>query len=327
MVGAEQFFTYYDTLDTQRLTIAAVNMEGLVVPWFQMMRKSNQVPSWAALSKAIELQFGPSQFECPRAKLFKLSQLSSVTEYYKEFMILANRVEGLTEDALLDCFISGLKQDIKRDVIAQSPSSLLRAASLARLFDEKQLTSFSNAKFRSPTFSSSPSPISVVPPNPPWRTSTSAPSSPAVSKPLLPPLLPTSAFKPFPTVKRKTPSEMHIRREKGLCYTCDDKFLWNHKCPNRQYLLLQTEEEDNSVDVIEDEQPTVDPLPSHQLSFNALKGTDVVDTIRFKGMIKGHEVQILLNGGCSDNFIQPASSSFRWNRCLTLKLWWGMDTT
>ena len=37
---AEQFFYYYNTPDTQRLTIAAIHMEKEVVPWFQMTNQS-----------------------------------------------------------------------------------------------------------------------------------------------------------------------------------------------------------------------------------------------------------------------------------------------
>lgn len=40
---AEQFFSYYGTPDSQRLTIVAVHFEGSMVPWFQMLQKSNQL--------------------------------------------------------------------------------------------------------------------------------------------------------------------------------------------------------------------------------------------------------------------------------------------
>lgn len=49
---------------------------------------------------------------------------------------------------------------------------------------------------------------------------------------------------------------------------------------------------------------------SHHLSFNALKGTDAVGTIHFRGMINGHAVQILLDGGSSDNYISPRLAHF-----------------
>lgn len=64
---AEQFFSYYATSDAQKLTIVAVHFEGPVVPWFQMLQKANLIPTWAALAQAIEKQFGPSQFDSPRA--------------------------------------------------------------------------------------------------------------------------------------------------------------------------------------------------------------------------------------------------------------------
>nr|GEV63184.1 Ty3/gypsy retrotransposon protein [Tanacetum cinerariifolium]GEV63232.1 Ty3/gypsy retrotransposon protein [Tanacetum cinerariifolium] len=96
---AEQFFTYYETPDVQRLTIASVHFEGSVIPWFQMLQKANQIPTWDALASAIEEHFGPSQYE----------------------------VEGLSPEALLDCFLSGLKDHIRQDVIAQDPKSLIHA--------------------------------------------------------------------------------------------------------------------------------------------------------------------------------------------------------
>jgi len=66
-------------------------------------------------------------------------QSRSVQDYYRELTTLANRVQGITTDALLDYFLSDLKIYIRRDVIAQNPTSLLRVVSLAKLFEEKYL--------------------------------------------------------------------------------------------------------------------------------------------------------------------------------------------
>ena len=73
-------------------------------------------------------------------------------------------------------------------------------------------------------------------------------------------------------VKRMTPAEMWIRREKNLCYTCDEKFTLNHRCPNKPMFFLQVDES---------EKQTIEPnLPSnieqllemeHHLSYNSLK--------------------------------------------------------
>jgi len=101
-------------------------MEKDVVPWFQMMSTSNFFPTWVAFTRALEREFGPSPYECPRSNLFKLTQESSVQDYYVKFTSLDNQVQGVTTEALLDCFVGGLKVEIRRDVLAQEPTTLMR---------------------------------------------------------------------------------------------------------------------------------------------------------------------------------------------------------
>jgi len=132
----EQFFAYYSTPDDQRLIIASVNMEGSIVAWFQMLQRQGLIPTWAALAKAVETQFGPSRFDSPRSRLFKLCQTTTASAYYTDFLVLSTRVEGMSDDAILDCFISGLKPSLRRDIKAHNPQTLIRAAKLARLFED-----------------------------------------------------------------------------------------------------------------------------------------------------------------------------------------------
>lgn len=134
---AQQFFDYYNTPDAERLIIASVHLDHEIVPWFQMMQRVNPFQSWTQFTRALELDFGPSLYDSPRENLFKLKQTGTVAEYYMEFTSLANRSEGLTNEALIDCFVSGLHEDIKRDVKAMTPHTILRAVSLAKLFEEK----------------------------------------------------------------------------------------------------------------------------------------------------------------------------------------------
>ncbi|CAJ2678816.1 unnamed protein product [Trifolium pratense] len=129
---AEHFFEYYDTPDLDRLTISSVHLDKDVVPWYQMMQQSRPFTSWVEFTRALELDIGPSIYECPRATLLKLTQTGTVAEYYLQFTSLANRVYGLSNDALIDCFISGLNAEIRRDVIVHTPISIVKAVSLAK---------------------------------------------------------------------------------------------------------------------------------------------------------------------------------------------------
>lgn len=63
-------------------------------------------------------------------------------------------------------------------------------------------------------------------------------------------LLPTSSTSysgPHKGVNRKTLSmeEMNDRRATGLCYFCDEKYVFGHKCKNvKQLYLLEIEEQE-----------------------------------------------------------------------------------
>lgn len=237
---AEQFFDYYGTPDDQRLAVAAVNMEGMVVAWFQMMKKANHIPTWADLARAVETQFGPSEFDSPRARLFKLTQVTSAGTYYTEFLVLANCVEGLSTEAILDCFVSGLKPELRRVVMAFAPQTLIRAADLARLFDDNG---------------------SLVPLGPrtaskPWSSSGhgSSTASPKSFSPTFKPSSPTAITLPtassgassspstMPAFKRLSAAEIRAKREKGLCYYCDSKYTPSHNCKPSFSLLMDQDE-------------------------------------------------------------------------------------
>ena len=181
-------------------------------------------------------QFGPSPFDYPMGELFNLQQTGTVSDYYLKFMAIANRSEGLSNEVALNCFLSGLNVDIRRDVITQRPMTLIRAVSLAKLYEEKYQPVNSN---QTHNYSHRYSPISAHTVN-----FNSAPSNAAknTTKISLPPLLPTpnTPLLKYNSVKKISHVEMQLRREKGLCYFCDDKFTFNHKCPQQAYVNVTT---------------------------------------------------------------------------------------
>ncbi|MCI12230.1 hypothetical protein A2U01_0033333, partial [Trifolium medium] len=248
---AEQFFDYHNTPDEDRLIISSVHLDQDVVPWFQMIQRSNPFRSWQEFTSALEMDFGPSAYECPRAALFKLAQTNSVVEYYKEFNTLANRVQGVSTEAFLDCFLSGLQIDIRRDVIALTPSNLQKAFALAKLFEEKytaQIKPRSGPNTYKNTYTQNNYQQKIAPnTNKPDPINQQNPQ-----KAQLPPLLPTPNQKPL-SIKNISPAEMQIRRDKGLCYFCDERFSHTHRCPNRRLMMLQLTEEDDE---------TLEPDPS-----------------------------------------------------------------
>nr|KYP70060.1 hypothetical protein KK1_009268 [Cajanus cajan] len=183
----EKFFNYHRTPDAQRADIAAIHFEQEVVPWFQMLQHLSIVNSWVDLTSALESQFGPSSFDCPMEELFKLQQTGFVLDYYLKFMALANRSFGLLAEALLKCFLSGLHKKIQHDVVVQSPSSLLRVVSLAKLYEKRYNPPL---KSQNSSYIKKYSPISTS-----YHSPTTHNKPPI--KQSLPPLLPTPPLPPI----------------------------------------------------------------------------------------------------------------------------------
>lgn len=75
--------------------------------------KSGKLTSWQVLTRALECIYGPSTFDCPRYSLFRLTQEGTMAQFYDHFTALANRVDGVSEEILLDSFVSGLKKELQ----------------------------------------------------------------------------------------------------------------------------------------------------------------------------------------------------------------------
>ncbi|PNY17392.1 Ty3/gypsy retrotransposon protein [Trifolium pratense] len=288
-----QFFDYHLTPEEQRLRIASFYMEGAALTWFQWMHQNGQLLTWANFLHALEIRFAPSQYEDPKGTLFKLTQTTTVKEYQAQFESLANRITGLPPACYLSCFISGLKPAIRREVLAFQPVTLIQAISLAKLQEEKHLD-------RIPSLS---------------RPSPSATGSSSSFKPTMTIIPP----KPQPVVKRLSPDELQARREKGLCYNCDETYQRGHRC-KRSFHILIVEPDDVVEDassfqldgtqvelepVVDPTVQTTDPDPDPaQISLHALMGHTIPQTLRVMGQIHNSPVAILIDSGSTHNFLQ-----------------------
>ncbi|XP_028191387.1 uncharacterized protein LOC114377177 [Glycine soja] len=298
-----QYFEYHGTPAHERLTIASFYMEGQALAWFQWMANNGQFTSWSNFLQALQNRFAPSHYEDPTGTLFKLTQKGTLSAYLVEFEALANRVVGLPSPFLLSCFISGLSPDIRREVQVLQPLTMAQAAGLTRMQEEKLMDARPLPRPRQPYISTATPPRTSIP------TLSSPPPNPL-------PLLPTPP-RPPSTIKRLTPEEMASRRERGLCFTCEEKYHRGHKCASRVFLLL-VEGDDPTAANINPIDPTTDPPdpdPAHyipdthdpipaQISLNSLAGHIAPETLRLVGTISGQQVLILIDGGSTHNFIQ-----------------------
>ncbi|GKA93441.1 RNA-directed DNA polymerase, eukaryota [Tanacetum coccineum] len=96
-----------------------------------------KLSTWNAFTTAVELRFGPSSYDNHEAALFKLKQTSSVTEYQRLFEKICNRVSNLASSSILNCFISGMKYEIRRELKLLKPTTITEAIGQAKLIEDK----------------------------------------------------------------------------------------------------------------------------------------------------------------------------------------------
>eukprot|EP00253_Pinus_taeda_P031748 PITA_31748 len=185
------------------------------------------------------------------------------------------------EDSFLDefyteCFINGLKEAIKAQVLLHHPPTWTEACQLACKVERALAAQYSRPNF----------PAKCRPPQ--------AHNTAQTLK-----------------VQKVSPAEMAERRKQGLCYYCDKKYSPGHKCKDPKLFQIDatdynsTEEdppleehelleEDNQQDNVSDE-----PV----ISLHALVGISSPQTLKIRGFIKHRLVVVLIDSGSTHNFI------------------------
>ena len=104
---------------------------------------------------------------------------------------------------------------------------------------------------------------------------------------------------------------MASRRERGLCFNCDKKFTWGHRCTSWFFILIADDErlkEPPNPYILSphpnpEDTPQPEP-PKAQISFYALSGHSAQETLRMLGCIANQPVVILVDGRSTHNFVQ-----------------------
>ncbi|KAH7519854.1 hypothetical protein FEM48_Zijuj08G0081400 [Ziziphus jujuba var. spinosa] len=173
------------------------------------------------MTKAILLRFGLTEFDNPSEALIRLRQTTSVAADPEVFERLSHRMDGLPEHFLVGCFIVGLRDDIHLDVKIKNPHTLAETIGVARLVEERNLLQWK---------------MSVS-----SRPATSAIRTNSTAGVLCPPPLNRTSPAPLSStpVHRLSNQEALERRDKGLCYYCDEKFISSPCCEQPQLFMLE----------------------------------------------------------------------------------------
>lgn len=204
-------------------------------------------------------------------------------------------MSGWTQKALDGTFPRGLKAEIVNGVRMFKPRTLRDAIELARLRDDTLLRDWSIGRAEGQKFTHPHKPLSKY---------TYPSDNPA-------PTARTPATRTYSsgTAKKLSWEEMQKRREKGLCFGCNEKFTPGHRCQKPQAFWIKSfvptdEPEEVEVFVAESVGEQMwgtedEPL----ISLHALAGYNGPKTMRLMCTIGKRQLVILIDSGSTHNFV------------------------
>lgn len=179
--------------------------------------------TWPDFLEDVRHRFDPQSFRNFIGPLAKPVQTGSVTDYHNTFEKYLNRVQGISDEALIPIFVEGLLPDLQEKVELRQPQSLAEAMALALRLGasqdrrSQQTTVFQKRAWagrdsRMNTASTLGQPAKSVP-----GQSGGGPVIRELERPKFSPILVSNA-------------EKSERSRKGLCWHCPEKYIPGHVC-------------------------------------------------------------------------------------------------
>ncbi|TYK21389.1 ty3-gypsy retroelement transposase [Cucumis melo var. makuwa] len=126
----------------------------------------------------------------------------------------------------------------------------------------------------------------------------------------------TNEVKREGTFKRLPASKFQARKEKGLCFKCNEKYSADHKCKMKDqkelwmFVVIDNNEEFEIIEEEETERKELNVVEARGvntgcvvLSINSVVGLNDPGTMKVRGKLQNEEVIVLIDCGATHNFI------------------------
>ena len=230
-------------------------------------------------------------------RFLRIQQTTTVDEYRNLFDKWVAPLSDLPEKVVEETFMSGLAQMMRIAQNVEKREDIRREAKLPGYSGEKTVSSYSIAKANTNANTGE----NKGGGNWPMRTITLRGTSKEEVR------------KEGPT-KRLSDAEFQSRKEKGLCFRCNEKYSHDHKCKmkeQRELRMIVMKGEGDEYEIVEGgiDQGELNNLEVAEeslvveLSINSIVGLSNPRTMKVKGLLQGKEIIVLIDCGATHNFI------------------------
>ena len=180
---------------------------------------------WEEIKLLLLKKFRSSRVGSLHEQFLAIHQEDSIGDYNRMFIVQLAPLDNVLDEVALSTFINGLKPEMRTELRVFEPTTWNRAMNLANRIKEK-LQAAAQARGLNPPRT--------------WMNTKSTMSNSGSTKIEQTFYNGGSTTKPLGEIRRMTNSEMQAKREKGLCYSCDNKWSPGHQCWKKELSILVT---------------------------------------------------------------------------------------
>lgn len=218
-------------LENQKVDMATMYFEGKAALWYQTYGAKNIGTPWPEFVDLISARFEQLQETQIIEDFHKIKQYGSYMDYVDRFEKLKEHIRLLNRDTqpelyYVASFLSGLNDELKSAIRMFKPKTLQDAIELGR--DQSANIDAITKKIKNNTKSYGSATRNTTIRNPVQNYSGGSFKTPPTKGPM----------------KVLTAAEMSVRREKGLCFNFDEKFVSGHKCKHNSTFMILGEDDE-----------------------------------------------------------------------------------
>ncbi|XP_078440190.1 phospholipid hydroperoxide glutathione peroxidase isoform X1 [Wolffia australiana] len=301
--------------DTDKMQLLSLHLDDEAQDWFEYAELEFGMRTWEEFKE----HFSSRYSICSRRlykSLFEIQQTGFVTEYRAIFERLIVQIPHLQRDVKENAYLRGLKPKICREVLKARPYGLKEIMDLS-LQAEIDLGILYTAWQNNPCYPTSPNP-DIKGKRPAHEPSHEyiqqcAPhhSMASTSRQQLASSQQASDRNGRRRNPRLTEKEFQQRKDKGLCFYCNERLASGHRCKRNLNLIMVLEGDQESlttedeVDYMQTDETPINTgsLFTAQIAFHFSESASPNGLVKLWGSIKGVRVRILIDGGATHNFI------------------------